>query len=135
MKPIKQKHVTAVVVATFVGLMLALLFLSGCSIPPSRQPVPSQYVARETESGVWIFEYHPGDRGHQDANNLVMFMDCLSQWTKDHPELELRRLEVLHTKINTASDASSTNKVISVVNVLAYTKTRDKVTPLPGDGK
>lgn len=96
------------------------LVATGCA--PVGQPhiVPAHYDVRETDNGVYIFEYNAGNQGQNSGDSLTMFTDSLNTWTKAHPELSVTRLERMSTNIS-YKDQQNQARSITVVNVLVYT--------------
>lgn len=117
--PITQRKVTWTMVLTFLFLVFSLVALPGCIPPPSR--VPAKYVPRETENGVFIFEYDPGNQGVGNGDSLSLFMEAMNQFKKDHPDLEVKRLENINTTVN-YRNSQGQNATANVVHVLVYTQ-------------
>lgn len=111
-----------------VALLIAVA-ATGCGGPyTGPQVVPAHYDVRETDNGVYIFEYNAGNQGQSSGDSLTLFTDSLNTWTKAHPELSVTRLERLSTTISYKNTQNQTN-TITVVNVLVYTAPSGKAPP------
>ncbi len=119
----------SILLALFISIgALIVFFLTGCGIP-EQQIVPACYQVRETENGIFIFEYNPGNQNQKhnnsDGDSLTLFTNALDAWSRDHPELSTTRLERLATTIQYKDSYGQINNV-TVVNVLVYTKPSGK---------
>ncbi len=120
-------------IALILLLSLAAVFVyaTGCGPFASQQVIPAHYDVRETENGVYIFEFNAGNQGTSNGDSLTMFTDSLNDFTKTHPELSVTRLERLSTTVN-YKDTQNIARSVTVVNVLVYTGPSGKPTrPAP----
>ena len=110
-----------------LAVMAAAMCMTGCAPPAS--PQPARYNVRETDNGVYIFEYDAGNQGENSGDSLTLFTDSLNVWTQANPQLGVTRLERLSTTVN-YTDTQRMKRSVTVVNVLVYTKPSGKP-PLP----
>ncbi|MFX7824786.1 hypothetical protein ABTK20_20550, partial [Acinetobacter baumannii] len=90
-------RLTLVPIIGAVAAAVVLGCLGGCGPFPQPQIIPAHYNVRETDNGVFIFEYDAGNQGQNSGDSLTLFTDSLNTWTKEHPELTTTRLERLST--------------------------------------
>jgi len=107
-----------------VVILLALLSLFFCGCGAVSEPIPPKYVARETENGVYVFEYNPGNTATHEPDRLMLFMEALNAFHKAYPDLSVVHMEPIATRVSYRTDNGT--RVVSVVHVLVYTQPKVK---------
>lgn len=110
---------------SILAFLLCILFLPGCS--PRPDPIYPKYVPRETQNGVYIFEYEPGNQASsKDGDSLSLFMDSLNAFMKKNPDLTIIRTEPIQTTVTRSNSGGQGTSAVSVVHVIVYTQAKGK---------
>jgi len=103
-----------------LGVILAtcVMCMTGCGA--KREQIYPKYVAKETENGVWIFEFDPGNQG-STSDGLSLFTTAFQEFNKAHPELTVTRLETIQATVH-YEDIQKNRRSAQVTHVLVYTQ-------------
>lgn len=108
-----------VILAAILSIIAIIIFtLIGCT--KNQDVIPAKYNVRETENGVYIFEYDPGNQYKNGGDNLTLFTDTFNSWMRDHPEFVIKRFERIVTTVNSRNTDGNPHKV-TVINIIIYT--------------